>query len=185
MNHEHQLRSDFSHRTSSWRLFRGPWNDSNGDGNYTSSSPDEETERTHNFANEIEEIGGTIPFAYDKAGNMTEQGLPATATKYYTHDAWNRLTEVKINAAVLGQYEYNALHWRSVKRARSPAFGSLDEMRLMYYSANWQLLDDRIDRSWTSGFTEVGRATDRWYARKRHCTRHSCFCESAPHASRA
>ncbi len=42
---------------------------------------------------------------------MTEQGLPATATKYYTHEAWNRLTEVKIDAAVLGQYEYNALHW--------------------------------------------------------------------------
>ncbi len=86
------------------------FNDSNGDGSYTSSSPDEEQERTHNFANEIEDIT-SLPFAYDAAGNMTEQGLPAAATKKYTHDAWNRLTEVKIDAAVLGQYEYNALHW--------------------------------------------------------------------------
>ncbi len=138
------------------------WNDSDGDGNYTSSSPDEEQERTHNFANEIEDIG-IIPFAYDAAGNMTEQGLPATATKYYTHDAWNRLTEVKIDAAVLGEYEYNALHWRTVKRARSPGAGSLDEMRLMYYSANWQLLEERIDRQWSgSGFSEDERAQTFW-----------------------
>ncbi len=149
-----------------WALdMLGNWdsifNDTNGDGNYTSSSPDEEQERTHNFANEIEDIT-SLPFAYDAAGNMTEQGLPAAATKYYTHDAWNRQTEVKIDAAVLGQYEYNALHWRSVKRARSPGAGSLDEMRLMYYSANWQLLEERIDRSWTSGFTEDERAQTFW-----------------------
>ncbi len=50
---------------------------------------------------------------------MTEQDLPAAATKKYTHDAWNRLTSVSIDAAVLGEYEYNALHWRSVKRSRS------------------------------------------------------------------
>jgi len=149
-----------------WALdMLGNWdsisNDSNGSGTYTTSSPDEQQERTHNFANEIEDIG-VIPFAYDKAGNMTEQGLPATATKYYTHDAWNRLTEVKIDAAVLGQYEYNALHWRGVKRSRTPGAGSLDEMRLMYYSANWQLLEERIDRSWTSGFTEDERAQTFW-----------------------
>ncbi len=149
-----------------WALdMLGNWdsifNDTNGDGNYTSSSPDEERERTHNFANEIEDIT-SLPFAYDAAGNMTEQGLLAAATKYYTHDAWNRLTEVKIDAAVLGQYEYNALHWRGVKRARSPGAGSLDEMRLMYYSANWQLLEERIDRSWTSGFTEDERAQTFW-----------------------
>ncbi len=150
-----------------WALdMLGNWdsifNDTNGDGNYTSSTPDEEQERTHNFANEIEDIG-VIPFAYDAAGNMTEQGLPATATKYYTHDAWNRLTEVKIDAAVLGQYEYNALHWRGVKRARSPGAGSLDEMRLMYYSANWQLLEERIDRQWPGGgFTEDERAQTFW-----------------------
>ena len=35
-------------------------------------------------------------------------------------------------------------------------------MRLMYYSANWQLLEERIDRSWTSGFTEDERAQTFW-----------------------
>ncbi len=101
---------------------------------------------------------------------MTEQGLPAATTKYCTHDAWNRLTEVKIDMAVLGQYEYNALHWRSVKRSRSLGSGNLDEMRLMYYSANWQLLEhgrparDPLmpSRSWTSGFTEDKRAQTFW-----------------------
>ncbi len=149
-----------------WALdMLGNWNsifnDNDGDGNYTSSSPDEETERTHNFANEIEDIG-ILPFAYDAAGNMTEQGLPAATTKYYTHDAWNRLTEVKIGTTSLGQYEYNALHWRTVKRSLSQGAGSIDEMRLMYYSANWQLLEERIDRSWTSGFTEDERAQTFW-----------------------
>ncbi len=72
------------------------------------------------------------------------------------------LCSVGVDAAVLGQYEYNALHWRSVKRARSPGAGSLDEMRRMYYSANWQLLEERIDRSWTSGFSEDERAQTFW-----------------------
>ena len=53
-------------------------NDFNGDGDYDDTG--KEVARDHNFANEIEAIG-VIPFAYDKAGNMTEQGLPATATK--------------------------------------------------------------------------------------------------------
>ncbi len=112
--------------------------------------------------NAIKEIT-SLPFAYDAAGNMTEQGLPAATTKYYTHDAWNRLTEVRIGTTTYGEYEYNALHWRDVKRARvSPSATGPDEMRLMYYSANWQLLEERIDRSWTSGFTEDERAQTFW-----------------------
>ncbi len=137
-------------------------NDSNGSGTYTTSSPDEQQERTHNFANEIEDITN-LPFAYDAAGNMTEQGLPSASTKYYAHDAWNRLTQVRIGTTTYGEYEYNALHWRDVKRARvSPSATGPDEMRLMYYSANWQLLEERIDRSWTSGFTEDERAQTFW-----------------------
>ncbi len=94
---------------------------------------------------------------------MTEQDLPSLSTKFYTHDAWNRLTSVKVDEAVLGEYEYNALHWRSVKRSRSLGAGGLDEMRLMYYSANWQLLEQRIDRQWPgSGFTEDERAQTFW-----------------------
>ncbi len=70
---------------------------------------------------------------------------------------------MSIDAAVLGEYEYNALHWRSVKRSRSLGAGDLDEMRLMYYSANWQLLEERIDWQWSgSGFTEDEKAQTFW-----------------------
>ncbi|MCL4198907.1 MAG: hypothetical protein KJZ69_15575, partial [Phycisphaerales bacterium] len=69
-----------------WALdMLGNWdsiaNDFNGDGDYVDSG--EEVAREHNLANEIEEIGGVLPFAYDAAGNMTEQDLPAAATKKY------------------------------------------------------------------------------------------------------
>lgn len=93
---------------------------------------------------------------------MTEQALPAATTKYYTHDAWNRLTELKIERTSLGQYEYNALHWRSAKHSLTPGSGSIDGMRLMYDSADWQLLEERIDCPWTSGFTEDERAQTLW-----------------------
>lgn len=51
---------------------------------------------------------------------MTEQGLPAAATRFCTHDAWNRLTSVNIETAALGEFECNALHWRAVRRLRAP-----------------------------------------------------------------
>ncbi len=143
------------------------WRDSDGDGVYEST---EDQLRTHNAANEIEDLTPVtgppaLPFAYDDAGNMTESpNQTGTNTMYYTHDAWNRLTSVSVGTTPLGEYEYNALHWRTVKRSRNPVVGGpdLDEMRLMYYSANWQLLEERIDRSWSSGFTEDERAQTIW-----------------------
>ncbi|MCC6910301.1 MAG: hypothetical protein IT430_20395 [Phycisphaerales bacterium] len=143
------------------------WRDSDGDGAYEST---EDQLRTHNAANEIEDLTPVtgppaLPFAYDDAGNMTESpNQTGTSTMYYTHDAWNRLTSVTVGTTPLGEYEYNALHWRTVKRSRNPVVGGpgLDEMRLMYYSANWQLLEERIDRSWSSGFTEDERAQIVW-----------------------
>ena len=57
---------------------------------------------------------------HDAAGDMTEQGLPAAATRFCTHDAWNRLTSVNIETAALGEFECNALHWRAVRRLRAP-----------------------------------------------------------------
>jgi len=49
------------------------------------------------------------------------------------------------------KYEYNALHWRTVKRADVddviPATpdAALDQERVLIYSANWQLLEEYVD----------------------------------------
>lgn len=144
------------------------WRDADGDGTYEST---EDQLRTHNAANEIEDLTPVagppaLPFEYDDAGNMAESpNHSGSATLYYTHDAWNRLTSTTSGTTPLGEYEYNALHWRTVKRARNPIVGGtgLDEMRLMYYSANWQLLEERIDRAWSgSGFSEDEKAQNFW-----------------------
>jgi RHS repeat-associated protein len=45
----------------------------------------------------------------------------------------------------LGEYEYNGLHWRTVKRTDG------DAERRMLYSASWQLLEERFDSDITDG----------------------------------
>src|SRR5690606_33594716 len=45
------------------------------------------------------------------------------------------------------KYVYNGLNWRVVKLADTsmPPDGDLNQQRVMYYGANWQLLEERID----------------------------------------
>ena len=71
-------------------------------------------------------------------------------TKYrYTHDLWNRLVQVEIekggNWNDVSEYEYFGTHWRSVKRSDTNGNTTLDEKREMYYTAGWQLIEERID----------------------------------------
>ncbi|MBL1216212.1 MAG: hypothetical protein D8M59_01815 [Planctomycetes bacterium] len=43
------------------------------------------------------------------------------------------------------EFEYNGLHWRVIKReVTTTPFITLDEERSVYYSANWQLLEEHI-----------------------------------------
>jgi hypothetical protein len=72
----------------------------------------------------------------------------------YTHDLWNRLVKVAYDSVVRAEYVYNGLHWRIIKRSdiltpgSPPTFvpdGTLDQERHMYYTANWQLLQEVID----------------------------------------
>ena len=130
------------------------WQDASGDGTYATG---EKQDRSHNAANEVTAItGATFGFGHDAAGNMTESpNSNDTASRLYTHDAWNRLTESEIDDTVttttVGQYEYNGLHWRTVKRSRTAAAGSgLDEERRLYYSASWQLLQDDVDNDYAT-----------------------------------
>jgi RHS repeat-associated protein len=44
-----------------------------------------------------------------------------------------------------GEYEYNGLNWRIVKKGDTDADGVLDQQRVMHYSPNWQLLEEEID----------------------------------------
>ena len=71
-------------------------------------------------------------------------------TKYrYTHDLWNRLVKVEVEKAGswfdVSEYEYFGTHWRSLKKSDTNGNNSLDEKREMYYTAGWQLIEERID----------------------------------------
>jgi RHS repeat-associated protein len=152
----------------------GNWNsfdtDLNNDGSYSSTN-DKIHAGTFSDANELTQIqrtiqGGTpttLAFTYDKAGNLREQGLSSSVKMRYTHDAWNRLVKVQqVNTSGgetvynRGEYEYNGLFQRVVKRWDSnilDATNALDEQRLFFYSGGWQILEEQIDTSWSSGHT--------------------------------
>jgi RHS repeat-associated protein len=132
------------------------------------ADPGEAEDRAHNFANEIvtrdpDGSGGQapLPFAYDHAGNLQSAARSATTNDTYTHDAWNRLVRHGYSGTVIPletvEYQYNGLHWRTLKKVLSNAINddtvdkndapasSSGTLRLMYYSAAWQLLEERID----------------------------------------
>lgn len=61
------------------------------------------------------------------------------------------------SSASLGvaSYEYNALHWRTVGRTTLAIIGDEGDgppgvQRLLYYSAAWQLLEERIDEDFNN-----------------------------------
>jgi RHS repeat-associated protein len=122
--------------------------------------PGETEDRAHNAANEIthrypngQANTPDLPFAYDNAGNLQSEAISAVQTATYTHDAWNRLVGVASLGASSPSYEYNGLHWRTVKRL-PPVISTADghgngELRYYYYSAAWQLLEEDVDKDYT------------------------------------
>ncbi|MGE3109019.1 MAG: hypothetical protein AB7G11_05475 [Phycisphaerales bacterium] len=157
-----------------WTVFR---NDLDGSSTYAGS---EVQTRDHNFANEIDEMdrdapggtGVTLPFAYDDAGNMTERERSASLKSVYVHDAWNRLVKVQNQplpsggATTLSEYEYNGLHWRTVKRhdTSTPADG-LDQQTRLYYDASWRLVEERVDENYVSSSGINRHMQNLWGAR--------------------
>jgi hypothetical protein len=100
--------------------------------------------RAANRLNEITEISNTtgpgwITPQYDPAGNMTRVPQPNNASAGYsaTWDAWNRLVQLSDGGSVVAQFAYDGLSRRTL--ASYPS-----ETRHIYYSANWQILEERL-----------------------------------------
>ncbi|MFN0134467.1 MAG: hypothetical protein ACKVW3_18290, partial [Phycisphaerales bacterium] len=141
--------------------------DLDGNGNYTGTGESES--RTHNQANELGQrtIGSlTLPFTYDPAGNVKVAQRTGATEDVFTHDAWNRLVRQEVRLAGGGQgttlveHEYNGLHWRVKKSVAGD--GSYDpptpdQDRVMYYSAAWQLLEERIDEDGAAGDDRIAQ----------------------------
>jgi hypothetical protein len=110
--------------------------------------------RDHNKVNEltvIEDASGSsgsspadwVEPLYDKNGNMTTMPRPSGPTSSYTaiYDAWNRMVQIKSSpTTVVADYEYDGLNRRISKTVSGTA-------RHFYYSANWQVLEERVGAS--------------------------------------
>ena len=120
--------------------------------------------------NELTQLdtGATDPgdITYDDAGNIDDHEFPDTDVDEdflyrYTHDAWNRLVKVEYvsvdhvkqeeEAVTRGEYEYNGLHHRVVRRTDTDLDGTVDQRRDLYYSADWQIIDEDVWDGWSSG----------------------------------
>lgn len=102
----------------------GNWNSETTDGTAVN--------RTHDLQNELTAVGSTN-LTYDNAGSLTVDqdghGL--------VYDAWNRLVTVKStpSGSAIQEYTYDAAGHRI-----SQDSGTLTDL---YYSANWQVLEER------------------------------------------
>ncbi|MGL4422870.1 MAG: RHS repeat domain-containing protein, partial [Gemmataceae bacterium] len=91
--------------------------------------------RGHNQQNEITSVSGATTPTYDANGNMTkdETGLQ------YVYDAWNQLKAVKdTGGTVVKSYQYDGLNRRVAETVNGVATD-------LYYSASWQVLEERVD----------------------------------------
>jgi RHS repeat-associated protein len=104
-------------------------------GNWDSVTTDGSTQsRTANKQNEITSISGATTPTYDPNGNMTKD----ETGKQFTYDAWNRLKVVKDSGGtVLKTYTYDGMN----RRVAETASGTTSDL---YYSAQWQVLEERV-----------------------------------------
>ncbi|MBN8625807.1 MAG: RHS repeat-associated core domain-containing protein [Planctomycetes bacterium] len=100
--------------------------------------------RTSNRVNEITALTRTygenwVTPAFDRAGNMTTMPKPATPQSAFTatYDAWNRLVGLSSDGGV---YAYDVLN----RRTKQTAAGVT---RHYYYSADWQVVEERLGNS--------------------------------------
>ncbi|MCA9214677.1 MAG: hypothetical protein KDB27_16505, partial [Planctomycetales bacterium] len=107
------------------------------------SSWDLDQDRTHNAANELDEIdSASTHVALDAAGNMTTVPIPGSWSSHYdlTYDAWNRLVKVEEGENTVATFEYDGLN-RRIAKVDVGASDTYD----YYYNTNWQVLEVRKD----------------------------------------
>ncbi len=115
----------------------------------TSGTTDLNQSRAHNKVNEIGAVSETagpawVDPAHDQAGNMTTVPKPSDLTTGFTavYDAWNRLVQLKDGTNTVAKYTHDARGRRIVKESYTA--GLLIEVRHLYYSNDWQLLEERV-----------------------------------------
>ena len=109
--------------------------------------------RTHNKQNQITSIQSLTTPTYDANGNTTgdENG------KTLVYDAWNRLVAYKNGSTVLASYSHDALRRRITEGSS----------RVLYYSAEWQVLEEResgvvkVQHVWSPVYIDAMIARDR------------------------
>ena len=106
-------------------------------GNWTTITSDGTPEsRTHNSQNELTGVGAT-PLAYDANGNMIQD----EAGRQLQYNAWNRLVRVSLSGDQVAAYQYNGFQQRIVTTVGN---GPSAIARDLFYSAGWQVLEQRI-----------------------------------------
>jgi RHS repeat-associated protein len=102
-------------------------------GNFTSQTTDgTQVNRTHNKQNEVTGVGSST-LTFDKNGNLTKDDTG----QQYVFDAWNRLVAVKNSGGTtIVNYKVDALGRRIVENPGTA--------RDLYYSADWQVLEERL-----------------------------------------
>jgi RHS repeat-associated protein len=102
-------------------------------GNFTTLTSDGSPQnRTHNKQNQVTVVGGNN-LTFDANGNLKTD----ETAKQFFFDAWNRLVEVKTSGgSTLVTYKYDVLYRRIVETVSGTA-------RDLYYSAAWQVLEER------------------------------------------
>jgi RHS repeat-associated protein len=143
-------------------------------GNWNAVTTDGVTQnREHNAQNQITAITDQAAPVYDNNGNT----LSDQEGKAFVYDAWNRLSRVQdASGATVKAYTYDALN----RRITEEASGS---RRVLYYSADWQVVEEResgivrAQNVWSPVYTDAlilrdrdangkGRLTERLYAQQ-------------------
>jgi RHS repeat-associated protein len=125
-------------------------------GNWTTFTKDGTPEsRTANAQNQYTSVGGT-PLSYSANGNL----IGDAEGRQLVYDAWNRLVRVSSSGGVLkAAYGYDGLNRRISEQVAASAAGdaATAAIRDLFYSADWQVLEERLRSGGAVGATAEAR----------------------------